>query len=159
MLLQYLLGFRHLGCEVLVVDRLEPEMCIDDRDENCALKDLIYLRYLLDVNHPGFRAHLPNWKVSAMPMKYDVETRAKAVRLVTERSEDYASEYEAIKTVAGRLGVNPETLRKWIRQAEIDAGEREGTTTATVREVRQLKRKNAELEQTIEIVEPDFRSW
>jgi transposase len=87
-----------------------------------------------------------------MPMKYDAETRAKAIRLVTEHSEDYASEYEAIKTVAGRLGMNPETLRKWIRQAEIDAGEREGTSTATVREVRELKRKNAELEQTIEIL-------
>ena len=48
-----------------------------------------------------------------MPMKYDTETRAKAIRLVTEQGEDYACEYEAIKTVAGRLGMNPETLCKW----------------------------------------------
>jgi transposase len=87
-----------------------------------------------------------------MPMKYDAQTRAKAIRLVTEHSEDYASEYEAIKTVAGRLGMNPETLRKWIRQAEIDAGDREGTTTGSAREIRELKRKNAELEQTVEIL-------
>jgi transposase len=91
-------------------------------------------------------------KVAAMPMKYDTETRAKAIRLVTEHSEDYASEYEAIKTVAGRLGMNPETLRKWIRQGEIDAGDRDGTTTTSVREIRELKRKNAELEATIEIL-------
>ncbi len=87
-----------------------------------------------------------------MPMRYDAETKAKAIRLVTEHSEDYVSEYEAIKTVAGRLGMNPETLRKWVRQAEIDAGGREGTPTDTVREVRELKRKNAELEQTVEIL-------
>jgi transposase len=44
-------------------------------------------------------------KVAAMPMKYETETRAKAIRLVIEHSEDYAFEYEAIKTVAGRLGM------------------------------------------------------
>jgi transposase len=87
-----------------------------------------------------------------MPKKYDADTRAKAVRLVTEHVDDYASEYEAIRTVAGRLGMNPETLRKWLRQAEVDAGDREGTTTGTAREIRELKRKNAELEQTIEIL-------
>jgi transposase len=87
-----------------------------------------------------------------MPKKYDVETRARAVRLVTEHADDYGSEYEAIKTVAGRLGMGPETLRKWVRQAEVDAGQREGTTSASAREVRELKRKNAELEQTIGIL-------
>lgn len=87
-----------------------------------------------------------------MPKKYDERTRAKAVRLVTEHSEDYASEWAAMKTVAGRLGMNPETLRKWIRQAEVDAGDREGATSSTAREVRELKRRNAELEDTVEIL-------
>jgi len=87
-----------------------------------------------------------------MPKKYDDDTKTKAIRLVTEHSEDYASEYEAIKTVAGRLGMNPETLRKWLRQAEVDTGRVEGTTTASAREIRELKRKNAELEKTIEIL-------
>lgn len=87
-----------------------------------------------------------------MPKKYDADTRAKAIRLVTEHADSYASEWEAIKTVAGRLGMNPETLRKWLRQAAVDAGEREGTTTASAREIRELKRRNAELEQTIEIL-------
>ena len=91
-------------------------------------------------------------KVAAMPKKYDTDTRTKAVRLVAEHVDDYASEYEAIRTVAGRLGMNPETLRKWLRQAEVDAGEREGTTTAAAREIRELRRRNAELEQTIEIL-------
>ena len=66
--------------------------------------------------------------------------------------DDYASEWEAIRTVAGRLGMNAETLRKWLRQAEVDTGQAEGTTTAAAREIRELKRKNAELEQTVEIL-------
>jgi transposase len=87
-----------------------------------------------------------------MPKEYDAETKAKAVRLVRDHREDYASEFEVIRTVAGRLGMNPETLRKWLRQAAVDAGQAEGTTTAAAREIRELKRKNAELEQTVEIL-------
>ena len=87
-----------------------------------------------------------------MPMRYDEETKAKAIRLVTEHAGDYASEWEAIKTVAGRLGMNPETLRKWLRQTEVDAGQAEGVTSAATREIRELKRKNTELERTIEIL-------
>jgi NAD(P)H dehydrogenase (quinone) len=58
--------------------------------------------------------------------KYDEQTKAKAVRLVAEHRGDYASEWEAITTVAGRLGMTPETLRRWIRQAAVDAGRAEG---------------------------------
>lgn len=87
-----------------------------------------------------------------MPKKYDAETRARAIRLVTEHADGYPSEYAAIRTVAGRIGMNPETLRKWLRQAQVDAGHAVGTTTATAREIRELKRRNAELEQTVEIL-------
>lgn len=87
-----------------------------------------------------------------MPRKFDVETRSKAVRLVRDHAGDYASEYEAIRTIAGRLGMSAETLRKWVRQAEVDDGQVEGTTSAAAREIRELKRKNAELEQTVEIL-------
>lgn len=87
-----------------------------------------------------------------MPRKYDEETKAKAMRLVADHAEDYPSEYEAIRAVSARLGMNPETLRKWLRQAEIDSGERGGVTTTASREIRELKRKNAELERTIEIL-------
>jgi transposase len=88
-----------------------------------------------------------------MPKQYDAETRAKAVRLVRDHVGDYASEYEAIRTVAGRLGMNPETLRKWVRLAQAEEVPGEGASaTASAREIRDLKRKNAELEQTIEIL-------
>ncbi len=45
-----------------------------------------------------------------------------------------------------------ETLRKWIRQGEIDTGEAPGSATGSAREIRELKRKNAELERTVEIL-------
>ena len=91
-------------------------------------------------------------KVGIMPRKFSPDVRNKAVRVVREHREDYASEWEAIVTVAGRFGMSPETLRKWVRQAEIDDGRRDGVTTETARQIRELKRKNAELERTVEIL-------
>ena len=90
--------------------------------------------------------------VAFMPSKYDEQTRAKAVRLVTEHVEDYESEWAAITAVAGRLGMTTETLRRWVRQAQVDAGKASGVTSESAREIRELKRKNAELERTIEVL-------
>jgi len=87
-----------------------------------------------------------------MPVKYDEATKAKAIRLVRDHVGDYDSEWAAISAVAGRLGMNAETLRKWIRQAEVDTGQAPGVPSETSREIRELKRKNAELERTIEIL-------
>ncbi len=87
-----------------------------------------------------------------MPKRYDENTKARAVRLVVDHVEDYASEWEAIRTVAGRLGMSPETLRTWLRQSEVDAGDADGVSTTAAREIRALKRRNAELERTIEIL-------
>jgi transposase len=85
--------------------------------------------------------------------KYSVEMKAKAVRLVREHSGDYPSEWAAIGEIAKRLGIgSSETLRKWVRQAEIDGGTKPGTTSAESAELRELRRKNRELEQTIAIL-------
>jgi transposase len=91
-------------------------------------------------------------KDGAMPSKYDENTKVRAVRLVREHRDDYDSEWAAMKAIAGRLGMNAETLRKWVRQAEIDAGEAAGVSSAEMRELRELRKKNRELEQTIEIL-------
>ena len=104
------------------------------------------------LSHPGFDAHFLCWERVVMPAKYSPEMRAKAVRLVRDHREDYPTEWEAIKTVSKRLGMTAETLRKWIRQAEIDSGEAAGMTTDSARQIRELKRKNAELERTVEIL-------
>ena len=87
-----------------------------------------------------------------MPSKYDENTKAKAVRLVREHADDYDSEWAAMREISSRLGMSAETLRKWARQAEVDAGEAPGVTSAAAREIRELRRKNKELEQTIEIL-------
>jgi transposase-like protein len=91
-------------------------------------------------------------KVNHMPSKYDPETRAKAVRLVLDHRDDYPSEWAAITAVSKRLGMNAETLRNWIRQQQVDDGQRDGVSSEAAAEIRALKRRNAELEQTIEIL-------
>lgn len=79
-----------------------------------------------------------------MSIRYDENTKARAVRLVREHRDDYGSEWAAMKAVSGRLGMTAETLRKWMRQAEIDAGEAVGVSTEEKRELRELRRKNRE---------------
>jgi transposase-like protein len=56
-----------------------------------------------------------------------------------------------MKAISGRLGMNPETLRKWVRQAEVDAGEAAGMSTEEKRELRELRRKCRELESTVQV--------
>ncbi len=73
----------------------------------------------------------------ARPSKYPRELRERAVRAVAESMEQrqYPSEFEAIRTIAGKLGIgSPETLRKWVRQAEVDGGTRPGRTTQEIAE-------------------------
>src|SRR5258705_7521375 len=89
-------------------------------------------------------------KDGAMSIRYDENTKARAVRLVREHRDDYDSEWAAMKAISGRLGMNPETLRKWVRQAEIDAGEAAGVSSEERRELRWLRRKCRGLEATVE---------
>src|SRR4029079_16098255 len=106
----------------------------------------------VELNRPRFYAHFLCWKDGAMSIRYDENTKARAVRLVREHRDDYDSEWAAMKAISGRLGMNPETLRKWVRQTEIDAGEAPGVSSEERRELRELRRKNRELESTIEIL-------
>jgi transposase len=84
---------------------------------------------------------------------YPVELRRRAVDLVGEVRGEYDTEWSAITAVARQLGVgSAETVRKWVRQAEVDSGRRSGTSTDEAAEVRRLKRKVAELERANEIL-------
>jgi transposase len=87
-----------------------------------------------------------------MASRYDENTKARAVRLVREHAGDYDTEWAAMKAISARLGMSAETLRKWVRQAKVDAGEAAGVPTETVRELRELRRKCKELEATVEIL-------
>ena len=66
---------------------------------------------------------------------------------------EYPSDWPAICVVAGKLGIgSAETLRKWVRQAEVDVGTRPGVTTEESAEIKRLKRENAELRRANEIL-------
>ena len=85
--------------------------------------------------------------------KYPAELRERAIRLVQEHRGEYGSEWSAIVSIAVKLGIAaPETLRKWIRRAEVDGGHRPGVTTAESERVRQLERENRELRRANEIL-------
>ena len=89
----------------------------------------------------------------ARPSSYPVELRQRAVRMVQEVKSDYPSEYAAIAAVANKLGIrNAETVRKWVRRAEVDAGQRPGLTTAEHEQIKALKKENAELRRANEIL-------
>lgn len=89
----------------------------------------------------------------ARPSKYSEELRERAVRMVAEVRPDYPSQWAAICEVAGKLGIGtPETLRTWIRRAEVDTGSRPGVSTEQAAEVARLKRENAELRRANEIL-------
>ena len=84
---------------------------------------------------------------------YPPELRERAVRLVAEVRPEYPSDWPAICAVASRLGIgSAETLRKWVRQAEVDAGTRPGISSEESAEIRRLKRENAELRRANEIL-------
>jgi transposase len=65
----------------------------------------------------------------ARPNRYSPEVRERAVRMVREHGTEYASQWAAMVSIAGKLGCTAETLRGWVRQAERDAGERSSLTT------------------------------
>lgn len=84
---------------------------------------------------------------------YPPELRARAVRLVAEVRPDYPSDWPAIKAVAGKLGIgSAETLRKWVRQAEVDGGTRPGMTSEEPAELRKLRAEVRELHRANEIL-------
>ncbi len=84
--------------------------------------------------------------------RYPTEVRERAVRLVLERQHDYRSQWAAINSIAEKSGMTTETLRKWVRRAEVEAGERAGLTTEERERLRELERENRELRRANEIL-------
>jgi len=79
------------------------------------------------------------------PRKYPDELRERAIRLVLDTKADPASSKGACARIGNQLGINPETLRGWVAQAEVDAGTRPGATTDQTARIAELERENREL--------------
>jgi transposase len=82
-----------------------------------------------------------------MPKKIDPEVRARAVRLVNDHRSEYPSLTAAAEAVAKQLGVAKESVRRWVLQAEVDAGDRDGQTSEELAEIKALKAKVRRLEE------------
>lgn len=83
-----------------------------------------------------------------MPKKIDPEVRARAVRLVSDHLGEYPSLTAASAAVAKQVGVGGETVRRWVVQAQIDGGQREGRSSEELAEIKALKSKVRKLEET-----------
>jgi transposase len=86
------------------------------------------------------------------PRQFSPEVRERAVRLVEEQLREHDSEWAAMRSVAAKLGCTTETLRKWVRQAQRDAGQRPGLTTTERERLKELEREVRELRRANEIL-------
>jgi transposase len=91
-------------------------------------------------------------RVMGAPRKYSEELRDRATRMVLEARRDPGSSTGAIRRIADQLGIHPEALRTWVRQAEVDGGVRPGTTTDDAARIAELERENRELRRANEIL-------
>lgn len=84
--------------------------------------------------------------------RYSPEMRERAVRLVIEHQGEHESQWAAIVSIAGKMGCSAESLRRWVRQTEVDTGKRAGVTSDERDRVKDLERENFELRRANEIL-------
>jgi len=84
--------------------------------------------------------------------RYPQEVRERAVRMVLEHQEEHPSQWAAITSIASKFGMSSETLRLWVRRAEVDEGSRPGLTSTEREQMRALERENRELRRANEIL-------
>ena len=84
--------------------------------------------------------------------RYSPEVRERVVRMVLEHERDYDSQWSAIGSIASKIGCTPETLRKWVRQTEVNTGRRGGLTSDERARIKELERENRELRRANEIL-------
>jgi transposase len=83
---------------------------------------------------------------------HPAELRDRAVQMVFEVRAETENERGSIARVGRQLGINTETLRNWVNKAEVDSGERPGTTTGDKKRIAELERENRELRRANEIL-------
>jgi transposase len=90
--------------------------------------------------------------MSSRGKPFPPEMRERAARMVLEHQHEHETQWEAIRSVAEKIGASAETVRKWVRRAEIDSGNRPGRTTEELEEIKRLKREVAELRRANDIL-------
>jgi transposase len=95
----------------------------------------------------------------AAPRKYPEELRERAIRMAVDLRRDPATRTGALRRVGEQLGINPETLRNWVQQAEIDEGRRPGVTTDDAKRIAELEREVKELRRANEILKTASASF
>ncbi|WP_156035520.1 IS3 family transposase [Terrabacter tumescens] len=88
----------------------------------------------------------------AAPRKYPDELRERAIRMAVDLRRDPATKQGALQRVGAQLGINPDTLRNWVQQAEVDEGHRPGVSTAEAKRIAELEREVKELRRANEIL-------
>jgi transposase len=84
--------------------------------------------------------------------RFSQEVRERAVRMVLEHGAEYGSQWEAMCSIAEKIGCSPESLRKWVRQTEVDSGRRDGVSSDEQARVKELEREVRELRRANEIL-------
>jgi transposase len=87
-----------------------------------------------------------------VPKVIDAKVKERCARMVLEHLAEYPSLTAACEAVARREGVGAESVRRWVRQAQVDAGQRQGVTSEELAEIKELKSKVRRLEEDNEIL-------
>ncbi len=84
--------------------------------------------------------------------RYSPEVRERAVRMVFEHQHEHEFQWATIESISAKIGCTAETLRRWVRQSEIDQGKRGGISTSERERLKELERENRELKRANEIL-------
>ena len=84
--------------------------------------------------------------------KFSPEVRERAVRLVPDAEAQHPSRWQAVMSIAAKIGCTPQTLNDWVKKAEVDSGRRAGIPTEMAEKMKALERENRELRQANEIL-------
>ena len=84
--------------------------------------------------------------------KFSLEVRERAVRLVLDNEGQHGSRWQAVMSIAAKIGCAPQTLNDWVKKAEVDSGKRPGVSSEMAERMKALERENRELRQANEIL-------
>ena len=84
--------------------------------------------------------------------KFSPEVRDRAVRLVLDNEGQHGSRWQAVMSISAKIGCAPQTLNDWVKKAEVDSGQRAGTTTSEAQRIKELEREVKELRRANDIL-------